>query len=236
MIRGLEHLSCEDRLRELGLFSLEKRRLWGELTAAFQYLKGAYRRDGEGLFIRECSNRMKGSSYNFVTLFAASEAENTCLAVLPQKMLLEAVGKNVSSNFSANEKRDRYSGGRERKDAIGLVGHKGTLSAHGHPIVHQDSQLFLLKASLQQVSPQPALVHGVISPQVQHPTLAFVEIHQVPLYPTLQPVQVSLYGSTDLHRVNDPSQFCIVSKLAEGTFHPFIQVTDEYIEEDWTQC
>ena len=37
MIQGMEHLSYENRLKELGLCSLRKRRLWGDLTAALQY-------------------------------------------------------------------------------------------------------------------------------------------------------------------------------------------------------
>jgi len=61
MIRGLQCLSYEEMLRELGLFSLEKRRLRGHLIAACQYLKGAYRKDGEGLFTRVCSDRTKGN-------------------------------------------------------------------------------------------------------------------------------------------------------------------------------
>ena len=65
MIRRLEHLLYEDRLGKLGLFSLQKRRLSGDLIAAFQYLKGAYRDAREVLFIRDCINRKRGNVFKF---------------------------------------------------------------------------------------------------------------------------------------------------------------------------
>ena len=63
MIRELEHLSYEERLREVGLFSAEKRRLQGDLIVAFQCLKGAYKQEGEWLFMRADSDRTRGNGF-----------------------------------------------------------------------------------------------------------------------------------------------------------------------------
>jgi len=47
----------------MGLFSLEKRRLQGELVVAFQYLKGAHKKDGDRLFSSACCDRTRGNGF-----------------------------------------------------------------------------------------------------------------------------------------------------------------------------
>ena len=63
MVRGLEPLSYEETLKERVSFSLEKRRLWGELIVAFQYLKGAYKQEGDQLFMRVDDGRARGNGF-----------------------------------------------------------------------------------------------------------------------------------------------------------------------------
>jgi len=60
---GVHPAPCEDRLRELGLFSLEKGRLWGNLRVAFQYLKGVRKEEGDRLFCRVCCVRTRGNGF-----------------------------------------------------------------------------------------------------------------------------------------------------------------------------
>ena len=84
--------------------------------------------------------------------------------------------------------------------------------------------------------PRHILLHRFIPPQVQDFALLFAELHEVPISPFLHPVEVPPKSSTTLWCISQSSQFCTISKLAESTHCPIIQITNEDVEQDWIQC
>jgi len=61
--KWLKRLSYDDRLKDLGMFSLEERRLQGVLIVSFQQLKGAYKQEENQLFIGEDGDRTRGNGF-----------------------------------------------------------------------------------------------------------------------------------------------------------------------------
>ena len=63
MMRGLEHLLYSDGLRDLELFSLEKKKLKGVVITIHKYVAGRYQVDGARLLLVVPSNRTRGNGH-----------------------------------------------------------------------------------------------------------------------------------------------------------------------------
>ncbi|KAK4810750.1 hypothetical protein QYF61_007724 [Mycteria americana] len=121
------------------------------------------------------------------------------------------------------------------QDAIGLLGHLGTLPAHIQPAVDQHPQVLLCQAAFQPLFPKPVALHGVGVTQVQNPALSLVESHTIGLRPTIQPVQVPLQSLSTLKQINTPAQLGVVCKLIEGALDPLVQIIDKDVKQNWPQ-
>ncbi|CAM9287055.1 unnamed protein product, partial [Bubo scandiacus] len=103
---------------------------------------------------------------------------NTVLEVQPHQCQVQ--GNNHFPSPAAHTISDTS------QDAVGLLGHLGTLLAHIQLAVNQHPQVLYCQAAFQPLFPKPVALHGVMT-QVQDPPLSHVEPHTIGLYPLIQP-------------------------------------------------
>ena len=72
------------------------------------------------------------------------------------------------------------------QDAVGPLGHLGTLLAHVQLIINQHTQVPFLFTIIQPLFPKPVALHGVTGARVQDPSLGLVEPHPIHLNPAIQ--------------------------------------------------
>ncbi|KAK4813930.1 hypothetical protein QYF61_003000 [Mycteria americana] len=121
------------------------------------------------------------------------------------------------------------------QDAIGLLGHLGTLLAHIQLAVDHHPQVLFHRAAFQPLFPKPVALHGVVVTQVQDPALGLVEPHRIGPNPWIQPVQIPLQSLPTLKEINTPAQLGVICKLTEGALDPLVQIIDKDIKQDWPQ-
>ncbi|KAK4826677.1 hypothetical protein QYF61_010686 [Mycteria americana] len=119
------------------------------------------------------------------------------------------------------------------QDAIGFLGHLGTLLADIQPAVNQHPQVLLCHAAFQPLFPKPVALHGVAVAQLQDLALGLVKPHTIDLGPSIQPVQVPLQSLPTLQQINTPTQLGVICKLTESALDPLVQIIDKDVKQDW---
>ncbi|KAK4815816.1 LOW QUALITY PROTEIN: hypothetical protein QYF61_007425 [Mycteria americana] len=119
------------------------------------------------------------------------------------------------------------------QDAIGFLGHLGTLPAHIQAAVNQHPQVLLCQAAFQPLFPKPVALHGVAV--TQDLALGLAEPHTIDLGPWIQPVQVPLQSLPTLKQINTPTPLGVICKLTESALDPSVQIIDKDIKENWPQ-
>ncbi|KAK4815602.1 hypothetical protein QYF61_004817 [Mycteria americana] len=104
------------------------------------------------------------------------------------------------------------------QDAIGFLGHLGTLLAHIQLAVNQHPQVLFHRAAFQPLFPKPVALHGVAVAQPIDPACPG---------PSAEPSSPKQF--------NTPTQLGVICKLTEHALNPFIQIIDKDIKQNWPQ-
>jgi len=103
--------------------------------------------------------------------------------------------------------------------------------AHAQLRDYQETQVLFYQAAFWLGDPQRTLVSGIVPPQVQGFTLPLGDIREALVRLFLQPVEVTLDGSTTLAHISHSSQFGVTSKLAEDELYSIIQTINKDVEQ-----
>jgi len=76
---------------------------------------------------------------------------------------------------------------------------------------------------------QNMLMPGVVSPRVKDFAFLLVKLQEISVSPFPQVVGVPLNGSMTFWCISHSSQFCVISKIAEGTLSPVVQIINKNV-------
>ncbi|TRZ05870.1 hypothetical protein HGM15179_021237 [Zosterops borbonicus] len=106
------------------------------------------------------------------------------------------------------------------QDAIGFLGHLGTVLAHVQPAFNQHLQVLFHQAVLQPLFLKPVALHGIVVTQWQDPALGLIGLHTVGPSLLIKLVQILLQSLPALQQINTLAQSGVICRLTEGAFVP----------------